>query len=106
MLTVNDTRYPDLAEVLAFIATHDEVNGQQWSDIRGPVITIALNVRFGSMVGLALHRLEALGLVEQVDRSLLRSNVPSWPSPQSWCQPWRLSEKGREPANWPNVRVH
>jgi hypothetical protein len=92
--------------ILTDLAAHDEQHDEQWADIRGPLITCALVTRHGPLTGLAMHRLEKLGLIVRADRSELRTNVTSWPSPQPWCQPWRLTTAGRACANWPSLSVH
>ena len=101
----------DHIDVLLFIALHDD-ESEQWGDLRGPITTNGIARRFAAShgrdapTGLILYRLERQGLVERVDRSLLRSNVPGSPSPQPWCQPWRLTAKGRATQNWPGVSTH
>jgi hypothetical protein len=107
-------------DVLLIIATHDD-ESEQWGDLRGPItaqgISNRLAVAAGKTtrratvgrevpIGLILYRLEQQGLVERADRNLLRSKA--WPggSPLAWCQPWRLTAKGRVTMNWPGVGTH
>ena len=90
-----------MVAILNDLFEHDEAHGENWGEMRGPLVTITLTNKHGSMAGLLLHRLVKMGLVERAPLDSLRSNVPGWPSSQPWCQPWRLTANGCSRRNWP-----